>query len=187
MLKATLCAAVQLLPPGAKVASAASHDHQNGAQLSQELPSFHDWGDPSHAPSTAAPPAATAEGPAAVPAVPAATADAQEAAALSHQAASLLSHPTSAQPNIHAQPSSTLLPPQLQMQLPPGEVGSEEAEWQLGGDADGQERSVLAAPELLDTSTSGDVAEASYGATIGSEGQGTLSCAAKCIKFSAGS
>lgn len=176
MLKAILCVALQLLPPAAKLASDTSHDRQNGAQMSQKLPSFHDWGDPSHAPSTAAPPA-----------VYAATAAAQEAAALSHQAPSLPSPPTSARPNIPAQPSSILRPPQPPSQLSSGEVWSEEAEWQLGGDADGQQPHVLAAPGVLDTNTSVGVAEALFDTHTGSNEQGTLKFAASCVKVSVGS
>ena len=154
----------------AQPASTVSHDQLYGAQMSQELPSFHDWNQASHAPSTAAPAADAAAGPAALPA---ASATSDEAAALSHQAG-LLS-PTSAGPHMPAQPPSTLLPPQLPQQLLSGEGLLEEAERHLERDADRQKPNALAVPQTLDTSGYAGVAEASNdGASVGSEPQGML-------------
>ena len=168
----SFCDAMQSLPAAAQSASAVSRDHLNGAQMSQELPSFHDWNQASHAASTAAPAADAAAGPAALPA---ASATSDKAAALNHQAG-LLS-PTSAGPHMPAQPSSTGLPSQLPLQLPSGEGLPKEAQRQLERDADRQEPNALAVPQRMDTSGYAGVAEASNaGSKAESEQQGMLNC-----------
>ena len=157
---------MQSLPAAAQSASAVSHDHHSGAQMSQELPSFHDWNQASHAPSTAAPAAVTAAGPAAMSAASAAS---SEAAALSHQAGLLSSTPAGL--HMLAHPPSTVLSPQLPLELPSGEGLNEEAERQLEWDADRQKPDAMAVPQSLDKS---GVAEPSNDASAESEQEGIL-------------
>ena len=150
---------MQPLHAAAQSASAVARDHQDGAQMSQELPSLHDWNQASHAPSTAAP--AT---------FPAAPATSHEAAALSHQAG-LLSPPSSG-PHMSAPPPSTLLPSQLPLKLPSSEALPEEAERQLEWGTDRQKPNAMAAPQSLDASGDGGVAEPSNSAAAESQQQG---------------
>ena len=164
---------MQPLPAAAQAASAVSHDHQNGAQMSQELPSFHDWNQASHTPSTASAADAAAG--------PAASATSEGAAALSHQAG-LLSL-TSAGPEIPLRPPSTVCPPQLPPELPSDEELPKEAERQLEWDADKQKPNALAEPQSLDTSGYAGVVEASNdGASAESEQQGMLNFTTQAVK-----
>ena len=138
---------MQLLPLALN--SVASQAQFSGPQMSQQLPSFHDWGqattttptpttappaaDPSTLTPTSAPPVAdSAALPAALPA--AVASPSAEGDVLSKQAGLLL-HPESAEPHISAQLSSQVLLSEQQPPLPPDEGLSEEAEGQLEGDA----------------------------------------------------
>ena len=157
MLYASFCVAMQSLLAAAKPASTMSHDHQNGAQMSQELPSFHDWNQASRTPSTAA---------------SAASATSEGAAALCHQARPL--SPTSAGPQVPVHPS-TVLPSQLAPRLPSGDKSPKEAEKQLERDSDSQKPNALTVPQSSDTSGYAGGAEAlNDGASAESEEEGML-------------
>ena len=129
MTATNIAVAMQLLPVAAKSPSAVRHGQLNGAQMSGELPSLHDWGQPSNPTSTAAPAAGIAA------AVPAATAASEEVDTLKNQAG-LLFPPKTAASHVLSQPSSHLLPAEVPGQLPSGELLFE---GQREQDADSQE------------------------------------------------
>ena len=131
--------AVQPAPTPSSSAAAMSHDRQDGAKLSQELPSFHDWG------QTGTPhlPASKATGsPFAAPGFAAAN-----DAAASHEAGDASARkPVTLQSTAqHAAQLSSQLPAQLPLSLPSSLDARQEAEGQMKQIADQQESSAAAA------------------------------------------